>query len=66
MSKPKPRCHAMTLQFEILCGRSAKVTTIVDGTRKDRLAKLITCATCYRIWDRNTRALRRAVRTSGD
>lgn len=49
------KCHAMTMQFEVLCGRGARVTTIINGRRNDRLAKLITCKTCRRLWRKLSR-----------
>lgn len=38
----------MNMVLEVLCGRRAKVTSIVKS-RHDRLAKLVTCKTCLRI-----------------
>lgn len=49
------KTHAMNMQLEVLCGRNARVTTITNGRRNDRLAKLITCKTCKRIWRRLSR-----------
>jgi hypothetical protein len=49
------KCHGMTLQFDVFCGRRAKRTTIVNGKRDDPLAKLITCKTCRRVWRKLSR-----------
>lgn len=48
------KCHAMTMEFKTLCGRGGRMTCI-NGRRNDRLAKLITCKTCKRLWRRLTR-----------
>ena len=46
------KCHALTMEFKLLCGGRGRRTTLINGRRKDRLAKLITCKTCKRIWER--------------
>lgn len=43
----------MTVELDVLCGLHtvhALRCTIVNGRRNDRLAKLITCKTCRRLW----------------
>lgn len=49
------KCHAITLDMRTLCGRQPLSGTIIDGQRNDRLAKLITCKHCLRLWRKITR-----------
>ena len=49
------KCHAMTFEFTTLCGKGT-VTTIINGRKNDRLAKLVTCKTCKRLWKKIVRS----------
>lgn len=52
------KVHAM-LDLEVMCGLHkvhALRATIVNGRRNDRLAKLITCRTCLRLWKKAVRS----------
>lgn len=47
MKRDRRKVHAMNMIMDVLCGRRAKVTSIVKGPR-DPLAKLVTCKACLR------------------
>lgn len=47
MRRDRRKTHAMNMIMDVLCGRRAKVTSIVKGPR-DPLAKLVTCKACLK------------------